>query len=54
MTMAGIPELDRFQALHSVTGGFGVIAPGPNQLGQTGALVFFIFYDQNFFLRHEN
>ena len=42
---ARVPALDRFQRFHPVAGGFGLIAPGTDQFGQSGPFVLLIFDD---------
>ena len=48
----GIPLRRFFQSLGTVESGFSAIAPGGNQFGEPGALVFFIFNNQYFFVAH--
>ena len=46
------PERDLFIPFLAVTGSLGRVSPRCNQLCEAGPLIFFIFYDQYFFLAH--
>ena len=48
----GIPLRRFFKSLGTVDSGFSAVAPGGNQFGEPGTLVFFIFNNQYLFVAH--